>query len=55
MDDNRDDDIWARMLLWVSEHTGVSRADSEKVVIATSEFWMGHFGLSKQFMSDEDD
>jgi hypothetical protein len=51
----RDDDIWDRMLLWTSERTGVSRADIEKVVETTSEFWMRHAGLSEQFMSDEDD
>lgn len=50
----RDDDIWERMLVWTSERTGVSRADIDKVVSASSAFWATHFGLAEMFMSDED-
>jgi hypothetical protein len=52
---DRDDDIWNRMLLWVSEHTGVSRADAEKVIESSNQFWVTHLRLSMQFMADDED
>ena len=50
----RDDEIWERMLLWTSERTGLSRAEIQKVVEVTGQFWASHLGLAEEFMSDED-
>ena len=52
---DRDDDIWATMLAWVSERSGVAQADINKVLEYHSQFWMARAGLAELFMSDEDE
>ena len=52
---DRDDDIWSTMLAWVSERSGVPKADIEKVLEYSSQFWMVRSGLAEQFMSDDGD
>ena len=51
----RDDDIWATMLAWTSERSGVSKADIEKALEYSSQFWITRAGLAEQFMAEDED